>query len=266
VYGRDPAVECHHGAAVASWFLGYPDRARQHAEEACRIAYDLGYPAEIYNATTAAARIHLNCGDPHLVREYVAAQMRAYHHHGLTRSILRTKLIDDWAAAQLGEPPSELALLPDGPAELAGRAVGEPSNLGLEAETLAARGDLNGALELATEALASARRQGDLDTESRIVRLRGDLLLALASTATQPDDLIEQAEQAFREAIEIAGRQHAKSLELRAAISLARLWQSRGRVADARELLADVYGWFTEGFDTRDLRAAAALLAELEAG
>jgi predicted ATPase len=264
VFGKDPAVESHQGAAVASWFLGYPDRARRHAEAACRLAHDLGYPTEIFTATSTAARIHLRCGNPQLVREYVAGQMRAYHRHGLTRSTLRAKIFDDWAAAQLGEPPSELALVPDGPAEIASRAIGEPSNLALEAETLAARGDLDGALELATEALASARRQGDLDTESMIVRLRGDLLVALASTAAQPDDSVEQAEQAFLEALEIARRQNAKSLELPAATSLARLWQSRGQVTEARELLAEVYGWFTEGFDTRDLQAAAALLTELE--
>ena len=95
--------------------------------------------------------------------------------------------------------------------------------------------------------------------EAEVSRLQGELLLHLPS----PD--VPQAEAAFRRALDVARRQQAKALELRAALSLARLWQGQGQPTAARQLLAEIYGWFTEGFDTADLQEAKALLAELGA-
>jgi predicted ATPase len=93
--------------------------------------------------------------------------------------------------------------------------------------------------------------------EAELHRLEGELLLALST------DHAAQAETCFHQALDIARRQQAKSLELRAAMSLSRLWQQQGKRAEARQLLAETYGWFTEGFDTADLQEAKALLAEL---
>jgi predicted ATPase len=129
----------------------------------------------------------------------------------------------------------------------------------LLADALAGVGETAAALESASHALLTARRSGELWYEAGLVRLRGDLLLRAEPAGS---DAEAAAEAAFVEALAIARQQEAKSLELRAAISLARLWQSRGD-ARARELLADTYGWFTEGHDTHDLKEAAALLAEL---
>jgi len=112
-------------------------------------------------------------------------------------------------------------------------------------------------LALLDEAQGLVAKTGERVSEAAVHRVKGELLLARS-----PSDWT-QAEASFREALEVARRQSAKSFELRAATSLARLWQRQGQRDEARELLAPVYDWFTEGFDTGDLRDAKALLEEL---
>ena len=112
-------------------------------------------------------------------------------------------------------------------------------------------------LEALAEALATLAKSGVRWWEAELHRLRGELLLQHA--VAQP----EEAEACFQQALAVARRQQAKSLELRAAMSLARLWQQQGKRAEAHALLAEVYGWFTEGFDTADLQEAKALLEAL---
>lgn len=107
------------------------------------------------------------------------------------------------------------------------------------------------------EALTQIARSGERYWEAEVWRIRGELLL---QTDNPPQ---AEAEDCYRKAIEVARKQSAKSLELRAAISLARLWQRQGKLAAARQMLAEIYGWFTEGFDTADLQEAKALLEEL---
>ena len=111
-----------------------------------------------------------------------------------------------------------------------------------------------------TKALALVSETGEHWTDAFLQRIRGDILLKRdrANTAS--------AEEAFRTAIAIAQHQKARSFELRASTSMARLWRDQGKPQQARELLAPVYGWFTEGFDTRDLKEAKALLAEIDPG
>ena len=110
------------------------------------------------------------------------------------------------------------------------------------------------------EAVECMNRTGQRVSEAQLDSIKGDLLLA-----TSQDNEAE-AEDCFRHAIDCARRQGAKGLELRAALRLSRLWRRQGRHDDARTLLAEIYGWFTEGFDTRDLREAQALLEELRPG
>jgi len=113
-------------------------------------------------------------------------------------------------------------------------------------------------LQALAEAHTLVEQQEERWWEAEIYRLRGVLLLR------QPGTPQEEAETWLQRALDVACRQEAKSLELRAAMSLARLWQQQGRCAEARDLLAPIYGWFTEGFDTDDLQEAKVLLAELE--
>jgi predicted ATPase len=112
-------------------------------------------------------------------------------------------------------------------------------------------------LEALAEALATVAQSAALWWEAELHRLRGELLLQ--HSVASP----EEAENCFQRALDVARRQQAKSLELRAAMSLSRLWQGQGKRDESRQLLAPIYGWFTEGFDTADLKEAKALLEEL---
>ena len=134
-----------------------------------------------------------------------------------------------------------------------------PYYLALFAEASAKVGQTAEGLEALTEALATLARSMTRWWEAEMYRLRGELLLQ--QTVAQ----MEEAEVCFQQALAVARRQQAKSLELRAAMSLARLWRRQGKQVEAHELLAPVYGWFTEGFDTADLQEAKALLEELGA-
>jgi predicted ATPase len=138
-----------------------------------------------------------------------------------------------------------------------GAAVFRPYGLTLLAEVSAQAGQREAGLTLLAEALAAVDDTGERRWEAELHRLKGELLLARSAEHDT------EAETCFRQALDIARQQQAKSWELRAATSLSRLWQQQGKHAAARQLLAEVYGWFTEGFDTADLQEAKALLEEL---
>src|SRR5262249_22349797 len=138
-----------------------------------------------------------------------------------------------------------------------GTAVALATFLTALAEVCAHAGQLEEAQRLLVEAQTLMAHTGERYWEAEWYRLRGELLLRQAVADVQ------QAESCFHQAIDIAGRQHAKSLELRATMSLSRLWQQQDKRAAAHELLAPIYGWFTEGFETRDLQDAKTLLDAL---
>jgi len=139
--------------------------------------------------------------------------------------------------------------------ETAGTRYRRPTFLAWLAEAYGKAGQPEEGLSVLAEALAQVEQTGERYYEAELRRLEGELLLM------QGDDA--EAEASFRRAIEVAQRQQAKSWELRATVSLARLWQKQGRTDEARRMLAQIYGWFTEGFDTLDLKEAKALLEEL---
>jgi predicted ATPase len=261
VYGEDPGVGCHQWAAYTTWLMGYPDRARHHAGEARRLAQELGYPNDIAQATWFATAVHVFCRDLDRVRELSDELIEVCQQYDLTRWSALAKVVDGWAAAQGDDQREVVAQMREGLAEYAGTSGFPYFSSSLFAETLARRGDIAAALATASGALDNARRTGELWYESELVRLRGELLLS--AEPSRSTDLVHEAERAFIEARDIATRQEARSFELRAVTSLARLWQSRGQPQEFRSVLAGTYGWFTEGHDTHDLQAAAALLAEL---
>ena len=161
---------------------------------------------------------------------------------------------------QRGPDGAAVERIRDGLAETraAGSRFHEPMMLGLLAEALGLTGEIEAGLELLAEALALAQASGARGNDAELHRLRGELLGRLPS----PDWAAVEA--CFRTALAIAREQGTRGLELRAAVSLARLWRDQGRRSEARDLLAPVYSWFTEGFDTPDLREAKALLDELD--
>ena len=135
---------------------------------------------------------------------------------------------------------------------------GDAPRAQLIAEAYRKAGKAAAGLTLVAETLAHAETTGECWWQAELCRLQGELLLQTGGKR----EMLE-AEESFHLALTVARRQQAKSLELRAAMSLSRLWQQQGKRVEARQLLAEVYGWFTEGFDTADLQEAKALLAEL---
>jgi predicted ATPase len=145
-----------------------------------------------------------------------------------------------------------------------GQEMDQPYYLGHLAEAYGKGGQTEEGLTLLVEALAAVDRHKERFYEAELYRLKGQLMLAQSSVQSLASNVQKEAEECFWKAIEVARRQQAKSLELRAVMSLSRLWQQQGRQKDAHEMLAEIYGWFTEGFDTKDLQEAKALLEELK--
>jgi predicted ATPase len=176
-----------------------------------------------------------------------------------------------WALARLGGPDAGIEQLKLGLAacEANKASISRPHFLSLLAEALVEAGRFEEGLDTLKQALAVAESASDRYYEAEVYRLKGTLLLAVCDrqgdTEAVGDELVGlvEAEDCFRSAIEIARGQQAKSLELRAAVSLSRLYQKQGKHQEARRLLSEVYGWFTEGFDTLDLKQAMALITAL---
>ena len=161
--------------------------------------------------------------------------------------------------AMQGQRQEGIAQMHQGQAakQATGQQLGTPGCLARLAEAYGAGGQTEDGLRLLAEALAHVDHTDERCGEAEVYRLKGELLRHQAV----PD--VPQAEACFQQALAVARRQQAKAYELRAALSLSRLWQRQGKRAEARELLASIYGWFTEGFDTADLQDAKALLDEL---
>jgi len=179
--------------------------------------------------------------------------------HGFAHWGALGRILQGWAGAQKGEAMTGLASIRDGLAasEATGARANTPLHLALLAEALAFAGKIEEGLAALDDALAKAAVSGVRGWDAEINRLCGEL------TARLPYPNPAKAEESFRSALAIAREQGTRGYELRAATSLARLWREQGRRGEARELLAPVYGSFTEGFDTRDLKEAKALLDEL---
>jgi predicted ATPase len=167
-----------------------------------------------------------------------------------------------WALALQGDPSAGVALIIQALAahEVAGLKLFQPHRLALLAEAYGQVGQPDAGLQVLAQALTHTDATEERCWEAELYRLQGALLLQLPI----PD--AHQAEACFQQALAVARSQQAKSLELRAALSLSRLWRQQGQREVARDLLAPIYGWFTEGFDTPDLQEAKALLEELAPG
>ena len=179
--------------------------------------------------------------------------------HGFAQWAARGRMLRGWADAQRGEATTGIAHIRDGLAadEAIGAHLRAPFYLTLLAEALALAGKIEEGLAALDDALAKTAISGERGLDAEIHRLRGEL------TGRLPYPDPAKTEDSFRTALAIAREQGTRGYELRAASSLARLWREQGRRPEARELLAPVYGWFTEGFDTADLKDAKTLLAEL---
>jgi predicted ATPase len=254
-----PGVRCLAVTANMLWCLGYPAQAVQRGQEALALAQTLAHAYSLGVAQHFTAWLHHRRREVPAVQAQADALLTLATTQGFPLHVAEGTCWQGWARAMQGAGEAGLAQLHRGHQALVaiGMELFRPVCLFLLAEAAGHMGHVEEGLRLLSEALTVLEANGQGDLLAETYRLRGAFLLRQA--VPQPD----QAEVCFQHALAIARRQQAKSWELRAAMSLARLWQQQGKRAEAYELLAPIYGWFTEGFDTADLQEAQALLDAL---
>jgi class 3 adenylate cyclase/predicted ATPase len=259
LYGEDAGVACRSHAALALWFLGYPDQGLARNDEAVTLAQQSAHPYSLCYALLCAATLHQFRREGRAAQERAEALISLAKEQGFPYQMAFGAIMHGWALAQQGQAKEGIEQITQG--SLAYRATGaeldQPYFLALLAEAYGTIAQPESGLTVLAEALTLAETTGERWYNPELYRLKGVLLLQ------QSADNHAEAQACFQQALDVARSQQVRSLELRAATSLGRLWQQQGKRAEARQLLAEVYGWFTEGFDTPDLWEAKALLDEL---
>jgi len=257
--GQDPGVVCRGFVAWALGMLGYPDQALQRNRETFALPQELSHSFSLAYALDFAARIHQLRREEQLTQEQAQALMALSREHGFTQRLATGTIMWGWALTAQGQGEEGIAQIRQGLAafQATGAELAQPYYLALLGEAYAELGQAAEGLKVLAKALATIHTTGEQFCEAELHRLKGKLLLACSA------EHHAEAEACFQQALDVARRQRARSWELRAAMSLSRLWQQQGNRDEARELLAPIYGWFTEGFDTADLQEARALLEEL---
>jgi predicted ATPase len=255
--GFHPQVVSHAVLGNVLFCLGYPDRALAQSSAAITEARTLAHPPSLAVSLAIGTRVVSLVGDNAVLTEWAGqlvavAGAQSFAHWGAQGTIYR-----GWADVKNGEVTDGMSLLRGG--STAYRITGAQGNMPYQIALLAAACEIAGQIEegmtLLDDALNIVEQTGERWFAAELNRHKGRLLLRQGHT--------DAAEELYRRALSIAEEQEAKLWELRAAASLARLRREQGRRAEARDLLAPVYGWFTEGFDTPDLKDAGALLDEL---
>jgi predicted ATPase len=256
--GHDPGVCCLCHAAWCQWMLGYPDRALKKGREAVELARQQSDPTGLARAHFLIGQFHQSRRDAADTLEHAEALLRLAAEQGLPHHLAGGSVLRGWSLAQQGQAEEGLARVRAGLAARSMRTLSSRNQfLIILAEVCGKGGKGVEGLAVVAEALQGVEDTGLCFYEPELHRLKGELLLTLAPQ--NPAD----AESSFRQAITSARRQKAKSLELRAVLSLSRLYHELGKKEEARQMLAEIYGWFTEGFDTADLQEAKALLQEV---
>jgi class 3 adenylate cyclase/predicted ATPase len=257
--GRDVGAGLLSSRSSCLWLLGYPAAARDDGERAVKNARETGHATTLMFALHAASVNHIWCRDSAaaiaLLDELVAlADERGAPYWKATGTALRGGLF-----ALTGKASDAVQAITSGMTSLrsTGATLYEPRHLWYLAMAYAELGQLDDARRCIDDAIDKVERSKEKWCEAEVHRTAGEIVLK----SPQPE--AAKAEAYFERALVVARQQQAKSWELRAAMSLARLWRDQGKVRQARELLAPVYGWFTEGFDTLDLKEAKALLEQL---
>jgi predicted ATPase/class 3 adenylate cyclase len=259
LYGEDAGVNCRSYDALTLWSLGYPDQGLTRSHEAGTLALQLAHPFSLGFALFWAAMLHLFRREVRLTQERAAALISLAQEQGFQYWMAGGSIYHGSALAHQGQAQEGIAQIEQGLTawRATGAEIGRPQWLALLAEAHGTMGQPEVGLTVLAEALTHVDTTGERWYEPELYRLTGALLLQ------QSADNQAEAENCFHKAISIAQSQQAKSWELRATISLARLWQQQGKRQEAHDLLAPVYYWFTEGFDTADLIEAKTLLDAL---
>jgi class 3 adenylate cyclase/DNA-binding winged helix-turn-helix (wHTH) protein/tetratricopeptide (TPR) repeat protein len=264
-----PGVVCLSRLAWTLWMLGYPEQAVARSREALALAQDASHDYTMAYALHFAGLLHQCRREVQLVQERADVELEISNAHGFFDWAEGGMMLRGWALAYQGAVERGMVQLQQGIDSWLNRAaeLGKTQILARLAEVHALAKQTAEALRVLDEALATVQRNGEHHYEAELYRLKGAVLLQSEGQRSGPAGCrpsLSEVEACFRHALDIAHQQQTKSLELRAAMSLARLWQTQGHRVEAYQLLIECYNWFTEGFDTVDLQEAKALLAELQ--
>jgi predicted ATPase len=276
---QDPGVSCLCFASRILWLLGYPEQALERIQEALTLAQELSHPFSLVFAFRFAAALHQYRRERPAAQEWAERTIALATEQGFPFWSALGTILRGWALTEQGQIEEGVVQIRQG--LTAYRATGseyaQSSYLALLAEAYKKAGQIEEGLSTVSEALMLVNRTGERYYEAELYRLKGELSLQSRQVMTSQDkseftnpqpsifnpQAEAEAEACFLRAIEIARTQQARSWEVRASTSLARLWQQQGKQHEAHTMLGEVYGWFTEGFDTKDLQEAKVLLEEL---
>jgi hypothetical protein len=254
--GHDPGVCAGNNCAIAHWLLGYPDKALAIGDEALALAERIAHPFSLQAALLYNSMLRLERREPQMALQRLEAGEALVSEQRLG-FIFEPQLLRGAALSEQGAHEDSVACLRAGLASGRGALLLRPYGLARLAEAMARRGEHGASIAAAREGRKVQDETGYGCWEAELDRVEGIALLGL--------NRLDEGQRALETALRVARSQQAKAFELRAATSLARLWRDQGKRNAARDLLAPVYGWFTEGFDTRDLKDAKGFLEELAA-
>jgi predicted ATPase len=255
--GHDPGVCSRIHAAKAVWLLGYPDQASQTIEAALTMATELSHPYTLWLALMAAIWIHHHRGDRQAAQDHVEKLLTLATEQQHRRWMKVANFLQGWLIGEQGQWERGIAQMREGESELVIEARQQTYYATLVAQACLEVGQTEKAYTVLTKELQRVRDTGVRYYEAELHRIKGEVLLRRSASSQI------EAETCFHTAIDLSHDQRAKSLELRATMSMGGLWQKQGKRGEAREMLQEIYGWFTEGFDTADLKDAKELLKGL---
>jgi predicted ATPase len=260
---QDPGVAGRAHLAFPLWCLGYPDQALQRSREALSLSRELSLPFSLVYALNGYALLHSFRREGQAAQEQAEATITVAREHGFALYLAQATTMQGWALAEQDHLAQGIAQMCRGIAAIraAGMELMIPHYLALLAAAYGKAGRIPAGLHTVAEALSIVDKRAERAWEAELYRLRAQL--TLQSNGPNREASVKEAEAHFYKALEVARQQGARSWELRASTSLARLWQEQGKRAEARRLLSEVYNWFTEGFNTPDLQDAKALLDDL---
>ena len=261
-YGQDSGVVCRSQAAFVLWFLGHPERALRKNDEALALAKKLSHPYSLAASLVFSAWLHQLVQNKQVAREHAEEALALSNKHEFVFWLLTGMILHGWSLPTGEGAGGGIAQMRQGVTgyQATGAAIMLPYYLGLLADTCGAMGEYAEAWRLLGEAEAAVQSSGERWWEAEVYRLMGEITLTHPEVLGQGADREGSAEEYFDKSLRVASSQGAKSLELRAAMSLARLRRNQGRPESAQQKLAEAYGWFTEGFDLADLQEARDLL------
>jgi tetratricopeptide (TPR) repeat protein len=291
-FSLDPVVLAGGLSSASLWLEGWLDQARTRLQHCLNQARELGHPYSLCMALECASRVHLWCGALEEAEQLAAEEVSLALEHGIVGLSVQGSMQQACIRVQRGEPEAGLSQLLESLSRYRGLGApyALPSRLCFVADAYRQLGRIEEGLATIEEAVHLTETYANVWWAAEVYRLKGELLLTATgqttihrsdgrgpsrvgratSVASDPGHPVlpsqAEAEAYLQKALEIARQQEAKSLELRAAMSLGQLWQAQGKTTQARQVLTAVYSWFTEGFDTRDMREARVLLARLTQG